>query len=470
MKMLKSLIHGFSRTKRLDDHSTFVEQNQCTLCTTFSRSGFELYGRRFLESFIKFWPYEFELYVYLEDMHFESPDPRIKIFDLHREIPELVEFKNINDKNIYRGFFYGKYDYRLDAIKFSNKSFVMWHTFKISIRRYLIWLDADVNTFLNIPSSFIAAIMRDKFYMAYLGRRCIHSETGFIVFDRSSEEAVQVISMLHELYVENKIFSLQEWTDSFAIDFCRNVVELRSEKKSNNLNLFHSMHPFINSAPGLFMDHMKGSERKSNAGSWQSDYIIPPPQRTNFFGGRYSQIPVLISDIKPKSILEIGTWNGWRGIQMCLIALQFNPEIRYEGFDLFEEADINTDQQEMNVKPHYTVDSVDRLFSILQSLYPRFEYGLQKGNTNSTLVEEKGVDFAFVDGGHSVNTIRHDYSMVAKSKVVCLDDFYSGEIDSENFGCNRVIDGESYALLEIKDPVHGGGYTQLALIDNRVRS
>ena len=230
------------------------------------------------------------------------------------------------------------------------------------------------------------------------------------------------------------------------------------------------MHPFINSAPGLFMDHMKGSERKSNAGSWQSDYIIPPPQRTNFFGGRYSQIPVLISDIKPKSILEIGTWNGWRGIQMCLIALQFNPEIRYEGFDLFEEADINTDQQEMNVKPHYTVDSVDRLFSILQSLYPRFEYGLQKGNTNSTLVEEKGVDFAFVDCGHSVNTIRHDYSMVAKSKVVCLDDFYSGEIDSENFGCNRVIDGESYALLEIKDPVHGGGYTQLALIDNRVRS
>ena len=54
---------------------------------------------------------------------------------------------------------------------------------------------------------------------------------------------------------------------------------------------------------------------------------------------RYRYLLKSIREIKPKCILELGTWNGTRAVQMISEARKFNSaeEIAYYGFDLFEE-------------------------------------------------------------------------------------------------------------------------------------
>ena len=63
---------------------------------------------------------------------------------------------------------------------------------------------------------------------------------------------------------------------------------------------------------------------------------------------RYKQLYLLISVLKPKSIIEIGTWNGVNAVNM--ITASGTLDAAYHGFDLFEEATSETDSEEFNVK------------------------------------------------------------------------------------------------------------------------
>ena len=75
-------------------------------------------------------------------------------------------------------------------------------------------------------------------------------------------------------------------------------------------------------------------------------------------------------------------------------------------------------------------------------------------------------DFVFLDGGHSIGTIALDYAAVKNSKVVVLDDYYTDGVDISKYGCNSLVDTSSlpHEILPPKDPVKGGGYTQLVVI------
>jgi predicted O-methyltransferase YrrM len=125
---------------------------------------------------------------------------------------------------------------------------------------------------------------------------------------------------------------------------------------------------------------------------------------------RYGQLINIIDDVKPKTILEVGTWNGDRAIQMAEAALKHQEQVTYYGFDLFEEASDETDAAELNVKRHFTVDEVITKLKAFQEKVgvDRFQAHLFKGNTRETLLTvmapEHGVeiDFAFIDGGHSI--------------------------------------------------------------------
>jgi predicted O-methyltransferase YrrM len=180
---------------------------------------------------------------------------------------------------------------------------------------------------------------------------------------------------------------------------------------------------------------------------------------------RYNYIENLLSQLRPKSILEVGTWKGKRAIKMCKAA----GCNKYIGFDMFEDATPETDKIELNVKPHFHINEV----------YKRLEEHaieaiLIKGNTRETLPEFVGlfsgkVDFAFIDGGHSVETIRSDWENVKKlmnpGGVVIFDDYYSNMppgLDLEQYGANMIIDGIPNAkVIPSTDTIHGGGNTHL---------
>ena len=75
---------------------------------------------------------------------------------------------------------------------------------------------------------------------------------------------------------------------------------------------------------------------------------------------RYHQLAVLIREYKPKRIVEVGTWNGGRAIEMALAAFENSKRVHYTGFDLFEDATFEIDRKEQNTKPHNNFDAVKK--------------------------------------------------------------------------------------------------------------
>lgn len=172
---------------------------------------------------------------------------------------------------------------------------------------------------------------------------------------------------------------------------------------------------------------------------------------------RYSQLLEAVSQKQPKAILEIGTWNGERALQM----LSLCPSAKYYGFDLFEEATPETDRTEFNVKTHHYEEMVRKKLS-------GFDAKLFKGNTRQTLASfNDPVDFVWLDGGHSVETIRSDWENVrrvlAPDAWVFFDDYYTG-IDTSRFGCNEVVKDLRHEVLPAMDRVAGGGFVQMVRV------
>jgi predicted O-methyltransferase YrrM len=184
---------------------------------------------------------------------------------------------------------------------------------------------------------------------------------------------------------------------------------------------------------------------------------------------RYQQLLPLITQHKPHRLIEVGTWNGARAIELIREALMYRDRITYTGFDLFEEATPETDAAESNVKRHFSVEEVgDKLRQFCDG--KPVSYALVKGNTRETLPKQtRYADFVWLDGGHSIETIASDYQALKHCQVIAFDDYYTPDeegrgIDTERFGCNQLMAGLKHELLPVKDPVRGGGYVQIAVV------
>lgn len=189
---------------------------------------------------------------------------------------------------------------------------------------------------------------------------------------------------------------------------------------------------------------------------------------------RYNQLFPIIDKHKPQTIVEVGTWNGLRALAMVSAALKHSDKVHYTGFDLFEDADDGTDKEELNVKAHHTVAEVQSLLEGFAKENPGFSFQLIKGNTRDTLsknvagIQNKGqnIDLVFLDGGHSIETIRGDYEALKNAKIIVFDDYYvpeNGHPDITKYGCNQIAEELSTLILPDGDPVSGGGHTRMAV-------
>lgn len=171
---------------------------------------------------------------------------------------------------------------------------------------------------------------------------------------------------------------------------------------------------------------------------------------------RYDQLRVLIDEAKPKTIVEIGTHRAARACMICLQALQHNREVHYTGYDLFEDATPETNETEMNGKGVGSLLIAQQKLGSLQRAHPGFAYRLVKGNTRDTLHGRSVLsDFVFIDGGHSVETIRGDYEAVKGSKIIVFDDYYLSGADTSKYGCNEVVRDLPHMILPHADDFGG---------------
>lgn len=186
---------------------------------------------------------------------------------------------------------------------------------------------------------------------------------------------------------------------------------------------------------------------------------------------RYYQLLSLIRLHKPRSIVEVGTFDAKRAVGMLEEALRHhsNGGITYTGYDLFENATEETDAQEFNVRAHPTEELARHRLQVFCDRYGnRVQFRTISGNTRQTLTPQSA-DFTFIDGGHSVGTIQSDYDRLKGSKVVVLDDYYENDSsgagpDTNKVGCNSLVSQLTEVhILPTHNPVEGGGRVKMAV-------
>lgn len=198
---------------------------------------------------------------------------------------------------------------------------------------------------------------------------------------------------------------------------------------------------------------------------------------------RYRTLLGIVYRRRPRVIVEIGTHRGQNAIQMIQTASVFHrlSEIQYIGFDLFEELTREELEREFSLEP----PPYEQVRKTLESLGASVR--LFQGYSQDTLprfVEDperpKEVDFVFVDGGHSIETIASDWASVRRlmsaETVVVFDDYYlNDESELPGVGCQSLIDGLDrdefdVAVLEPEERFqHDWGVLRIKMASVRLR-
>lgn len=134
-----------------------------------------------------------------------------------------------------------------------------------------------------------------------------------------------------------------------------------------------------------------------------------------------AQQPILdlIYEHKPRSFCEIGCHEGLTARWLCHKILEYYPRLSYTGYDAFEEVD----KVEHNGKSIPAEQKIYNKLDWLKRRYKFFTYEIIKGLTQHTLVQPRRFGIVYIDGGHSYQTVTHDYQMVKESKIIIFDDY-----------------------------------------------
>lgn len=154
----------------------------------------------------------------------------------------------------------------------------------------------------------------------------------------------------------------------------------------------------------------------------------------------------LVEEYKPKNVLEIGVFCGVTSRNICeLLKTNFGSDFRYYGLDLFgstktssvDEIEPKFLENQKFSNPLKTIyynfikkENLNSKISV-QNFLKKFSQNIKliEGDTRVTLekVPLSEIDFVFLDGGHSYDTVLSDLqklydNMKNNSKIVC-DDF-----------------------------------------------
>ena len=165
----------------------------------------------------------------------------------------------------------------MDAVRFAHKVFALTHCALEIEGDVLFWLDADTVTFADVPMALLDQVLPENVYTSFLGRPHTYPECGFVGYSLTHPHHREFMEFWRQLYLDDSLFELPEWHDSFVYDMVRKTFEDKlSDFKSYNIaeNDTPSDHPFINSVLGGYMDHLKGDDRKQMGKSPEDDLMI----------------------------------------------------------------------------------------------------------------------------------------------------------------------------------------------------
>jgi hypothetical protein len=242
-------------------------ENNYLLVTTFNNEGYNIYGKKMLEAFLKYWPKNQQIIVYTENFNLDKNliSDRIIVKDI-LSIQSLVDFKDRHKNNPAANGYKkdpNKKDFMFDAVRFSHKIFSLYDAITNNFGKSIVWVDGDTITHSDVPEDFLMVNFPQKDYgIAYLGRIKQYSECGWVVYHTNHPLMKDFWERFIDYYRNDTIFNLQEWHDSFVFDVTRKEFEEKGMLNQNITPGFIAGHPFINCVLGEYMDHMKGPRKK----------------------------------------------------------------------------------------------------------------------------------------------------------------------------------------------------------------
>ena len=484
--------------------------------TSFNESLFVDTSYKFLESVLDKWEPSVNLNCYTHDVdlnNYAVPDvSNIKFKSLH-DVEDYSNFQKTFKKHNGTEGQTVDYNWKLDALRWSHKVFALTESaFNLVADGdnpgWLIWIDADSYTLKRMTHKDILSLLPEGADVVCLERKDKeYIEGAFIAFNLNSKSAVDLLGDLRGAYIAGEVFNYREWHDSFI--FTRlltlykahglKVLNLGMNADTSNLTAFEQ-----SPLASMFL-HFKGASAASlkNIRDEKGERFVSLPEETthDILPSRYTLLSDIINHYKPTgTVVETGTWNGGRAIQMAMTMFEYTDKVHYVGYDLFEEATPHTDEEEFNVKAHNKMQAVEKRFTdfaniMLKRKSKYFTFELIKGNTRDTM-KKQDADLVLMGGGNSFTTVNNEYEKLNHNKLIIFDNFYMTDSREKNViekyqGVNKVFDsikevkikkgkedeegwtnfdedntGVRKLILPSSDDVRGGGVSHICLILN----
>lgn len=182
--------------------------------TSFGREGYDLYGKRFIETYVEHVNIPIDIYVE-DDYEYEKHDcityrPLLKIQGIEEYLALCYHMPAA------QGHLWGedKRNYRFDTFRFCRKSFAQIDAASRDPTT-MYWIDADVEFKEDFGFPAFSS------FMCYLGRPEWHSCASFVGWNLHHPMSGEFWKRYWLLHVTGTIFCLPEWHDSFVLDWLR---------------------------------------------------------------------------------------------------------------------------------------------------------------------------------------------------------------------------------------------------------
>ena len=456
--------------------------------TSFNEEIYTVVGHHLINSIKNNWEPSIKVTGYYHD--FNPKNYSIKDIDL-KSLEDLEEYKNYLEVNKEHNGTENntiEYNWHLDSLRWSHKVFALTEkAFELAEESadagWLIWIDADSLAKKRLVPEDILGMLPKECDVVYKGVRTYpdntsYLDTSFIAFNLNKKPALDLLGDLRGAYISGELLQYREWHDSFLIERLLNIYKAHGMKIKSLEQIGDYITHFegVDKVKQLPIRDDKGNRLSALSEDQVSQDIKP---------SRYQQLADIIRHYKPQSIIEVGTWNAGRAIEMALAAFENQDEILYRGFDLFEDATSETDDEEFNLKAHNTQSAViKRLQDFRAKMMEKekvFTFQIGKGNSREILSDRKDLnaDFVLIGGGNSIPTAKSDYDNLKHNPVVVMDNFFREDTNKNNApkkyqGTNKVVDllpkgkkgGVRRWVIPSQDMVRGGGHTHLVAILN----
>jgi predicted peroxiredoxin len=227
------------------------------IVSTFSDKGYYEYANHFVSSLNKNLDEQVSVFLYIDgNKKLFKRNKNINIINLENAVPELTQFKSRNKNKPVKSFIN-------DGVRFSHKSYAIWHAAMHSGVDMLVWLDADTELLKHVSAEYLKTFLPNEYFTSYLGRDS-YSETGFIAFDLKNSHTKEFFDIFKNYYDSDRIYTLSAFTDCHVFDATRIELETSGKIKGHNLTPVAVKQPFNHVFDG-YMIHLKGGRKDNRA-------------------------------------------------------------------------------------------------------------------------------------------------------------------------------------------------------------